>query len=164
MFRRILPGLLTALTLLLDIAILPIFTQSPYMPVFSLLTVLCMGLLLGRTSGLWHGLAAGLLLDILTATPLGLQTLLYTGVGYLGGVFGRAFTRHPLTPLIAAAVSLTLYELVVYIYTVFATFSFNGGMVPTVLIHLVIHIAAAQVLYYLYDYLIKPSRSRFARR
>ena len=101
MFRRILPGILTAAALLLDIAILPVFTQSPYMPVFSLLTALVMGLLLGRTSGLWHGLAAGLLMDILVGTPLGLQTFLYVGVGYLGGVFGRAFTRHPLTPLIA---------------------------------------------------------------
>ncbi len=164
MFRRILPGILTAAALLLDIAILPVFTQSPYMPVFSLLTALVMGLLLGRTSGLWHGLAAGLLMDILVGTPLGLQTFLYVGVGYLGGVFGRAFTRHPLTPLIAAAVSLTLYEIAVYVYMVFSTFSFGGGMIPTVLIHLVIQIVAAQAMYYLYDFLIKPSRSRFARR
>ena len=83
---------------------------------------------------------------------------------YGGGVFGRAFTRHPLPPLLASAVCLGLYELVCYIYMVFATFSFGLSMVPTVLIRLLIHIAAAQALYYLYDFLIKPSRSRFAKR
>ena len=164
MFRRILPALLTALSLILDIAVLPVFVVSPYLPVFSLLTVLVLGLLLGRTRGLWFGLAAGLLMDILVATPLGLQTVLYVLVGYGGGIFGRTFTRHPLTPLIAAAVCLTLYELVCYIYMVFSTFSFGVSMIPTMLIHLVIHIAVAQLLYYLYDFLIKPSRSRFARR
>lgn len=164
MFRRILPGILTALTLLLDVTVLPMFVSSDLMPSLSLMSVLCIGLLLGRTRGLTHGLIAGLALDILVATPMGLQTILYTLIGYTGGIFCRTFTRHPLTPLLAAAVCFTVYEAVCYLYVVFSTFAFYVTLLPDMLLVLVIHIVAAQAMYYLYDFLIKPSRSRFAPR
>lgn len=164
MLKRMMPGILSALALLLDVSILPLITVSPYMPQISLMTVLCLGLLLGRTRGLIHGLAVGLALDVLVASPMGLQTVMYTLIGYAGGIFGRAFTRHPLTPLLAAAISFVLYEIVCYVYIVFATFDFHAATLPLALVRIPVHVAGAQVLFYLYEFILKPSRSRYAPR
>ena len=164
MFKRILPGLLSAFALLLDLSILPLFTATPYMPQFSLITVLCLGLLLGRTRGLTHGLVAGLVVDILVASPMGLQTILYILVGYAGGIFGRTFTRHPLTPLIAASVCFLVYEIACYVYIIFATFDFHTAALLTAFVRMLIHIGGAQALFYLYEVILKPSRSRYAPR
>ena len=46
MFRRLLPGILVVCSLLIDVTVLPLFTSSRYIPAFSLITVLCLGLLM----------------------------------------------------------------------------------------------------------------------
>ena len=102
MFRRILPPILVLLTFLLDTAVLPIFTNHWLIPPFALLTVHALGLLLGRTQGSLHGMITGLLVDISLGTPLGLMTLFYGVLGYLGGWFGRAMLNHPLAPVISS--------------------------------------------------------------
>ena len=64
MLRRIWSIVLVLLALLLDCTILPVFSSSPLMPLWTLMTVHCLGLLLGRSSGALYGLIAGILVDI----------------------------------------------------------------------------------------------------
>lgn len=164
MFRRILPPLLVVFTLLLDTTILPIFTNHWLIPLFALLTVHALGLLLGRTQGSLYGMISGLLVDISLGTPLGLMTLFYGGLGYLGGWFGRAMLNHPLAPVIASALCFTVFEFGMALYTIVAGAAFSSQLILHALIRVPLDIALTEGLYILYDWLIKPSRSRFAPR
>lgn len=164
MFRRILPPLLAVFTLLLDTAILPVFTSHWLIPLFALLTVHALGLLLGRTQGALYGMIIGLLVDVSLGTPLGLMTLFYGGLGYLGGWFGRAMLSHPLAPVISAIIGFTIFEIGMVMYTAVAGAAFNGLMLLHALIRILLDIVLTEGLYILYDWLIKPSRSRFAPR
>lgn len=164
MFRRILPPLLAVFTLLLDTAILPVFTSHWLIPLFALLTVHVLGLLLGRTQGALYGMIIGLLVDVSLGTPLGLMTLFYGGLGYLGGWFGRAMLSHPLAPVISSIIGFTIFEIGMVMYTAVAGAAFNGLMLLHALIRILLDIVLTEGLYILYDWLIKPSRSRFAPR
>jgi len=131
---------------------------------FALLTVHTLGLLLGRTTGTLYGMLAGLAVDISLSTPLGLMTLFYTGLGYLGGWFGRAMLSHPLAPVISSIIGFTIFEIGMVMYTAVAGAAFNGLMLLHALIRILLDIVLTEGLYILYDWLIKPSRSRFAPR
>ena len=164
MFRRILPTILVILTLLLDTAILPVFLVPWWMPLFALLTVHVLGLLLGRTRGALFGMLAGLTVDISVSTPLGLMTLFYGLLGYAGGWFGRKLFRNPLAPVISAAVCFALFEMSMVGYTALAGAAFGTEMLAQALIRIAIDVALVEGMYVIYDWLIKPSRSRFAPR
>lgn len=160
----ILPSLLVALGILLDATILPMVYNHWFMPLFALVTVHCLGLLLGRTRGVLYGMIAGILVDISVSTPLGLMTLFYAALGYLGGWFGRKMFRNPLMPVIASLVCFTLFELGMAIYTTLASATMEKMLFFRALIRLFADVAATQLLYIVYDWLLKPSHSRFAPR
>jgi len=164
LFRRILPSILVAFTLLLDTAILPVFFSHWLMPAFALLTVHTLGLLLGRTRGSLFGMLSGLLVDISVSTPLGLMTLFYGGLGYLGGWFGRKMFRHPLAPLVSALVCFTLFEMGMAGFITLASATISSTVFVQALIRIALDVVLVEGLYIVYDWLIKPSRSRFAPR
>ena len=164
MFRKILPPLLVLLTVLLDTAVLPVFTNHWLTPMFALLTVHTLGLLLGRTSGTLYGMIAGLMADISLGSPLGVITVFYVGLGYLGGWFGRAMLNHPLAPVISATVGFTIFEVFMALYTALASAAFSGSLLLHALIRILLSIVLVEGLYILYDWLIKPSRSRYMPR
>ena len=164
MFRRILPSILVAFTLLLDTAILPVFFSHWLMPAFALLTVHTLGLLLGRPRGSLFGMLSGLLVDISVSTPLGLMTLFYGGLGYLGGWFGRKMFRHPLAPLVSALVCFTLVEMGMAGFITLASATISSTVFVQALIRIALDVVLVEGLYIVYDWLIKPSRSRFAPR
>ena len=163
-FRRILPPFLVALTILLDTTILPIFCNHWLLPLFALITVHTLGLLLGRTRGSLFGMIAGLLVDISVSTPLGLMTLFYGLLGYAGGWFGRKMFRHPLAPVISSAVCFTVFEMGMLGYMALASAAFSTTALTHALIRIVLDVALVEGFYVIYDWLIKPSRSRFAPR
>lgn len=164
MFRRLLPPILTALMLLIDASILPVFFSHWLMPVFTLITVHVLGLLLGRTRGTLYGMLSGLLTDISVSTPLGLMTMFYGLLGYAGGWFGRRMFRNPLAPLISAAVCFTVFELSMAGYMALAGAAVGVEELIRALIRIALDIALVEGFYVVYDWLIKPSRSRFAPR
>lgn len=164
MFRRILPWLLATFAVLLDTTILPIFSNHWLMPLFALLTVHTLGLLLGRTRGALFGMLSGLLVDISLSSPLGLMTMFYGGLGYMGGWFGRRMFRNPLAPVVSAVVCFAFFELGMACYATLAGASFSGELFVHALIRIAADVALVEALYVLYDWLIKPSRSRFAPR
>ena len=164
MFRRILPPILVAIAILLDTTILPIFFSHWIMPLLALLTVHTLGLLLGRTRGALYGMIAGILIDISVSTPLGLMTFFYGGLGYLGGWFGRWMFRNPLAPLLSSLVCFTLFELMMVGYTALAGAAFSMDLLLHALIRIPVDVALIEGMYILFDWLIKPSRSRPAGR
>lgn len=163
MLRRILSTVLVLVMLLIDCTVLPVFTHSPLMPQWTLLTVHCLGLLLGRSEGALYGLIAGLLTDILVSTPLGLMTALYTGMGYLGGWFARRRLRRPLTPLMSSALGFAGYELFLIVYVLFASGQMNSGALADAGIRVLIHVVLSLIMCWVYEKLLRPSRSRYAR-
>ena len=163
MLRRIWSIVLVLLALLLDCTILPMFSSSPLMPLWTLMTVHCLGLLLGRSSGALYGLIAGILVDISVSTPLGLMTALYTGMGYLGGWFARRRIRRPLTPLLSSLIGFAGYELFLTVYVLFASGQMTSGALTDAGIRVLIHMVLSLVLCWLYEKLLRPSRSRYAR-
>lgn len=164
MFRRILPSFLVAFTLLLDTVVLPVFFRHWLTPLFALITVHTLGLLLGRTRGSLFGMIAGLLVDISISTPLGLMTLFYGGLGYLGGWFGRKMFRRPLAPVVSSAVCFTLFEVGMVGYVALSSASIESEMFVQAFVRVALDVALTGGFYVLYDRLIQPSRSRFAPR
>ena len=164
MFRRILPPILVALALLVDTAVIPVFSSHWLMPLFALITVHCMGLLLGRTRGLLFGMIAGLLADIAVSTPLGLMTLFYALMGYAGGWVGRQRFRTRFLPVISAAVCFTVFELAMAGYVTLASAAFNRLTFVHAFARIAVDVVLTEGFYLLYAWMIRPSRSRFAQR
>ena len=164
MVKRVLPFVLIAAVFLLDSTILPMLTDFWLLPVFGLVTVHCLGLLLGRTRGALYGMILGLIVDIAVSTPLGLMTMIYTLLGYAGGWFGRVMWKNKLAPVISSAVCFTVYELFMDAYIVFLSAQLNGGLLMRSLARVPVYVGAVYAGQYLLGRLLKPSRSRFAPR
>lgn len=164
MLRRILPPLIVAFTFFLDTSILPVFSTHWLMPLFALITVHTMGLLLGRTTGALYGMIFGLLADITVSTPLGLMTVFYALLGYVGGLFGRKLFRVFLAPAISAAVCFAVFELGMALYTTVAGAAFVTELFKRALIRLALDVALVQGLYMLYDWMIRPDHMEAHRQ
>lgn len=164
MFRRIMPMVLLLVAFLVDVSVVPFLSSMRYLPTFSLVTIVVLGLLLGRTRGAMYGLIGGLLIDISVSTPLGLYALLFVISGYLSGYAGRRFQRNILTPLLAPLICCGVFELVMigYLYMASATVYFN--ILRDGLIRVAVAVVVSQPLYLLFDKILKPSWSRYAAR
>ena len=62
MFRKLFPWFITLFMALVDTSVVPFLTNSPFTPLFSLTTIVALGLLLGRRRGALLGLMAGIAL------------------------------------------------------------------------------------------------------
>ena len=164
MFRRLLPYILIAAVFLLDTAVLPALTGFWAIPVFSLILAHCLGLELGRSRGLLYGLIAGLLVDITVSTPFGLMTVIFALMGYAGGWFGYLLWRNRLASVISASVCFTLYELIMDLYVIFSAMRYSGALFYRSAIRIVIYVALVFLLRFPLDAILKPDKSRFARR
>lgn len=85
MFRRLSPLLLILFSVILDTTVFPIVYSGVYSVPLTLVTVLLIGMLLGRMSGLLYGTIGGLLIDI-TAGTLGMMTFYFMSAGFMIGL------------------------------------------------------------------------------
>ena len=167
MFRKILPPILVALTFLLDTVILPVFVSHWMMPLVALITVHVLGMQIGRTNGTLYGMICGLLVDITVSTPLGLMTMFYGALGYAGGWFARHLFRRinrKFIPLIAGAICFGVFEIGMAFYAILISATLNVQLLTNALIRLALDVALAEGLFIVYEWLIQPDWSRFARR
>ncbi len=162
--RRVVPTVLLIASVLLDLAILPVLVRSRYLPMMTLVTTIEFGLLLGRTRGSLYGMIGGLLIDILTGSPMGLRTVLYIAAGYASGVARRRFQRYILTPVVAPLIALAGYETVMGAYAALTGASVSGTDIRDALIRVALQVVLIQPLYLLYDRMLKPRWSRWAGR
>lgn len=85
MLRRILPALLILVFFLLDTTVVPMLYTGVYGVPLTVIAVFCIGMVLGRMSGLLYGTLGGLLMDITTGT-LGMMTYLLMFIGFMIGL------------------------------------------------------------------------------
>ena len=162
--RRFLPLILLLISVLLDLAVLPVLLGSRYLPMMTLVTAIELGLLLGRTRGSLYGMIGGLLIDILTGYPMGLRTILYIASGYVSGFAGRRFQRYILTPVVAPLICFLGYEGAMGMTAALSGAGIDGQDIQAALIRVVLQVVLVQPLYLLFDRMIKPSWSRWAGR
>jgi rod shape-determining protein MreD len=159
MLKRLMPYLVVILLVLIDIAVVPVFTASAYVIPGTLVFVMTIGMLLGRTHGMLAGLLGGLLVDILVGYPLGYMTFSYIACGYLTGLIGydtdelrgkdgysrsRAFARR----LLAAFLMLMVFETVTMVYQYFNSALFAGAYIGRALLRALIGAALTSLIYY----------------
>lgn len=162
--RRFLPLVLVLAALLIDISVLPMLVVHWAVPGLTLCTVCVLGLLLGRTRGLLYGMVGGVLLDVLVGYPVGLKAILYILSGYLCGVAGRKFQRYLLTVLVAPALCFLIYEGAMVVYLFMAGRLFSGQEMLRTLGRAGIETVLCQIIYLLYNKMLRPTWSRYAAR
>jgi rod shape-determining protein MreD len=162
--KRLLPPILIAAALIMDVCVLPFFSREWWLPSFSLVIVNCYGILLGSTRGLWYGLLAGVLIDITVMTPIGLWTFAFVATGYVSGIFGRLKRRFIFAPTLSALVCRAICELIFMAYVLLA----SAQLEPDLAVHMSVRIGLEAALVSsvtpLLDITLKPSRSRYAAR
>ena len=143
MRRRIMPTVLTLLALMLDTSVIPFLIGGPYVVSLTFISVLVTGIHLDRMHGMLYGLIGGLLMDILVSYPLGFNTFIFVGLGFLAGLIAyeplevrvrkapsRVYMRRGLTLLGMALVR----ELAIFGYQYFNTALIEGIYFVNILI------------------------------
>ena len=95
------------------------------------------------------------------------MTTFYTALGYAGGWFGRRFYRRInmlFAPLISASICFAVFELGMAGYTVLASASPSLELLKIALLRIMLDVAAAEIMYIVFDKMIRPNWSRFAAR
>lgn len=162
MLRRVLPFLFVIFSLVLDMSVLPFLSSSELLPLIGLCSVIALGLLLGRTRGTLLGLIGGTLVDALVGTPIGLMMVLYTACGYIAGVAGRKFQRYILAPVVAPIVCFALVESTMFAYDYLAGVQLTGELLGEAGLRVLIEVVLVQILYLIYNRVLKPRWSRYA--
>lgn len=156
--KRLVPILLTLLSVLLDTAVLPVFLYGRYLIPISLAAVILIGIQRGRMSGMLYGLIAGLLLDV-SAGTLGMKLLPYVLIGFLVGFFldsqpqiSRSLDQKERLQLYAVraiwiCVPVLLYEIVMLVYQYFSTAIFEWKYVRDLLARTLLTIGLCLLLY-----------------
>ena len=161
MLRKAAAPLLIFAAFLLDTAVLPFLIHSLYIPLLSLIGVIVIGLLMGRTRGFLAGMAAGLLLDLTVSSPVGMNVLLFTAAGAIAGFAGRRFRKRMMTTVVVPLVCFVLYESVLLIYAAMAGLEVTGGTVLVTAVRCAINTVFTQILYLPYAKLLRPAWSRY---
>ena len=155
--KRLFAFAVSILFLLIDTSVIP-FTglNTAYVPRLSLLSVITIALLAGRTQGILYGAITGILTDITLTIPTGLVSALYTIAGFLAGWIGRKMRARILSSIVAPIVSM-----LVYYFMQAQTVAASQAL--AMLARVGIGTVLIQPLYLLYNLVLKPKRSRYAR-
>ena len=145
MLKKIAPPLAVLLSILLDTAVIPAFYCGRYLIALTLITVIGIGVVLGRMNGLLYGMITGLLLDV-TAGTLGMKFIPYMLIGFLIGFLldeqpeiTRSMEKSERIQLIAVHaiwifVLVAAHEIVMMIYQYFSTAIFEWKYVRDLLL------------------------------
>lgn len=103
-------GLLLLILGLLQTSVFPSFAIAGIRPALILMTVITLATISDDARAVYWGFAGGVLVDLLSATPLGVNALLFTLLVYIVGGQGRRFDRANLVfPVLAGAAATLLY-------------------------------------------------------
>ena len=162
--KRLLPPILIAVALIMDICMLPFFTRAWWLPPISLVIVNCYGILLGRARGLWYGLLAGVLIDITVMTPIGLWTFAFVVTGYVSGMFNRLWRKFVFAPALSALMCRAICELIFMAYVLLASAQTEPDLAVHMSLRIGLEVALVSSFTPLLNIALKPSRSRYAAR
>ncbi|AEB14156.1 MULTISPECIES: rod shape-determining protein MreD [Treponema] len=103
-----------------EAAVLSNIVFLPALPDLSLICVLFFSINNGKIIGETTGFVSGLFLDFLSACPIGLNCLLRSVLGYLGGIFNRSLnTEGFFVPLFLGICATILKVLFIYLISMF---------------------------------------------
>ena len=92
------------------------FNIAGVKPNLVIILVLFIGLFAGRIYGLTFGVIFGLLIDIFISKKIGVSAIMYGGIGILGGILDKNFSKDSKITIVGMVVVATfLYELFSYI-------------------------------------------------
>lgn len=112
---------------LVESTILARIAFLPAMPDLVLLIVLWISIMNGSTAGTTTGFISGLILDFLSASPIGLNALTKTVTAYIAGRFSGSFNMNRVALPVATAVLATFSKAaLVFIASLF----FGASIVP----------------------------------
>ncbi|MBR3928780.1 MAG: rod shape-determining protein MreD [Clostridia bacterium] len=163
--KRIFATSMVILCVLIDTAVIPFEVANPvYYPKFTLLTIITIALLMGRTQGILYGLVGGVCMDISLLIPVGLTSVLYTLTGFLSGYIGRKMRVRILSSIVAPIVSMMVYEIAMTAYYMSVGGAFDLTMLLNGFIRSVIGCALIQLMYIGFKAVLKPKYSRYEKR
>lgn len=163
--KRLFATGMVILCVLIDTSIIPFEVRNPeYFPKFTLLTILTIALLMGRTQGILYGLVGGVIMDISLLIPTGLVSVLYTVAGFLAGYIGRKMRVRILSSIVAPIIAMLVYEVSMIVYYMSVGGAFEGGMMISALIRTLIGVLLIQIMYIGFKAVFKPRYSRYERR
>ncbi|MDE2869713.1 MAG: rod shape-determining protein MreD [Chloroflexota bacterium] len=95
---------------LLQTSVFPSFAIVGIRPALVLMSAITLATISDDARALYWGFAGGLLIDLLSTTPLGVNALLFTLLVYIVGGKGRRFDRvNPMFPVLAGIAATLLY-------------------------------------------------------
>ena len=95
---------------LLQTSVFPSFAIVGIRPALVLMSAITLATISNDARALYWGFAGGLLIDLLSTTPLGVNALLFTLLVYIVGGQGRRFDRvNPVFPVLAGVAATLLY-------------------------------------------------------
>ena len=95
---------------LLQTSVFPSFAIVGIRPALVLMASITLATISDDARAMYWGFAGGLLIDLLSTTPLGVNALLFTLLVYIVGGQGRRFDRvNPVFPVLAGAAATVLY-------------------------------------------------------
>ncbi len=116
MKRRIVFFLMILVCFLLQTTIWNLFPLGNVTPNLLLMLTVSMGLMRGRSAGLWIGFVSGLAIDLFYGNMFGFNALIYMYLGYLNGRFYNVFFDEDIkVPMTLVAASDFLYNIVFYV-------------------------------------------------
>jgi len=166
-FFSVRPFLLLLASLIADTVLLPMVSQHWLLPTFTLISVISFGLLFNRSAGVWYGLIGGIIMDVSVNAAVGQWTLACALYGFVGGVIGDRMQQmgwRELMPGISGAVCRLAFEIVMLIYVFLVSIQFDVALLPQLLARVALEAVLVSVFYRFYNRLLKPVRSRYARR
>ena len=158
MFKRLAPIISVLVCVLLDTAVIPVFYNGIFLVPLTLVTVIAIGIQLGRMSGMLYGMISGLLLDI-SSGSLGLKLFPYILIGFLIGFLldqqdqpSRSMDRFERFRIIVVRsvwifVLVAVYEIVMLVYQYFSTAIFEWLYVRNLLIRVLVVVALSLALH-----------------
>ncbi len=99
----------------LQTAVFHFFPLADITPNIMLITVMAIGLMRGRKTGMIVGFFSGLLLDVFFGGYLGIYALIYMAIGYVNGFFNHLFyAEEVVLPIAMIALNDFIYGWIIY--------------------------------------------------
>ncbi|MGN0143117.1 MAG: rod shape-determining protein MreD [Roseburia sp.] len=152
MRRKITVFLIIYVCYLLQTSVFPAFSFASITPNLLIVVVASFGFMRGRKEGLFIGFFCGLLLDVFGGGVLGFYALLYMYIGYLNGLFRKAFYPEDIKlPMALIAVSDLATNLLIYFFMFLFRnrFSFDYYFLHIIVPELVYTMLATIFLYFI---------------
>lgn len=162
--KRIFATAAVLLSVIIDSSVIPFEAANPaYFPKIALLCVITIALLMGRTQGILYGMIGGVFMDITLMIPTGVTTLCYIAAGFIAGYIGRKMRIRILSSIVSPIAAMLIYELAGLVMYASAGAVIHSGLIVQALLRTLIGCAAIQILYLLFNAVLKPRHSRYAR-